>query len=172
MSNGANGFLPLGTLPRGPPCGFTFVNRTQQRVRGLLCEQQLHLRLWVWMKTVALPTTRNTWWRESWRVVVNFLSAAWFNYVQHTGLSLVNYELPEKQGFHPVIHHTQTRGVTRISTWVCYLLSCKRRLNRILHTFSHYLGNSVLIDSKYRGRMLKNGGSAPFYVTNNHEGHG
>ena len=35
MSNGANGFLPLGTLPRGPPCGFTFVNRTQQRVRGL-----------------------------------------------------------------------------------------------------------------------------------------
>ena len=41
MSNEANGFLPLGTLPRGPACGFSFVNRTQQRVRDLLCELQL-----------------------------------------------------------------------------------------------------------------------------------
>ena len=38
-SNEANVFLPLGSLPVGTACGFSFVNWTQQRVRGLLCEQ-------------------------------------------------------------------------------------------------------------------------------------
>ena len=35
VSNEANVFLPLGSLPVGTACGFSFVNRTQQRVRGL-----------------------------------------------------------------------------------------------------------------------------------------
>ena len=47
VSNEGNGFLPLSSLPRGPAGGFSFVNRIQQGVRGLLCEQQLHVRLWV-----------------------------------------------------------------------------------------------------------------------------
>ena len=41
VRNEANLFLPLGTLPGGNACGFSFVHWTQQRVRGLLCEQQL-----------------------------------------------------------------------------------------------------------------------------------
>ena len=60
MSNGANGFLPLGTLPRGPPCGFTFVNRTQQRVRGLLCKQQLHLQVGQQVSHTSCKCTRVT----------------------------------------------------------------------------------------------------------------
>ena len=32
VSNEENGFLLPGSLPRGPACGFSFVNRTQQRV--------------------------------------------------------------------------------------------------------------------------------------------
>ena len=35
MSNEANGLLPLCAMVERSTCGFSFVNRTQQRVRGL-----------------------------------------------------------------------------------------------------------------------------------------
>ena len=35
VSNEANAFLPHGSMAGGAACCFTFVNRTQQRVRGL-----------------------------------------------------------------------------------------------------------------------------------------
>ena len=40
VSKEANGFLPLCAMVERGTCGFTFVNRTQQRVRGLVFFQR------------------------------------------------------------------------------------------------------------------------------------
>ena len=45
VSNEANGLLPLCAMVERGTCGFSFVNRTQQRVRGLPRSSSWYVRL-------------------------------------------------------------------------------------------------------------------------------